>query len=293
MSSQAFKKVIWMLWLQGEENAPLLVKRCIESWRVKNPTWSVELLTEADVDSLWDTDEERLAAGKMSKAALSDLVRMKLLLSRGGVWVDATTACNTPLDFWLPTIFGGELFAFSSGTASVPIESYFLAAAARTGLIDVWYNTCLRLWQREHVTAADPVDQCGKYARRIKQDGRVWRSEEFWTSRNSVPYYWAHYLFDFLLANHEAFQKTWEFKQKLSAALPLTMQLNEVENEVPLDDAFMALIHHTIAPLHKLNWRRMDPEKSPRVRALLDYCCKVEGPQVGGLPWRGDLKEVV
>lgn len=291
MSSRPFKKIIWMLWLQGEENAPELVKRCIESWRVKNPTWSVELLSETDVAGLWETDEERLAVGKMSKAALSDLVRMKLLVSKGGVWADATTVCNTPLDFWLPSVFAGELFAFSSGTAKVPIESYFLAAAAGTGVVTTWYQTSLRLWLQKHVTTVDSVEHCEKYARRISQDGRVWQSEKFWLTRKSVPYYWAHYLFDFLLANNAAFKQIWDAKQKLTALLPLTMQINEVELDIPMDDKFMALIQNTIAPLHKLNWRSMDPEKSPRVRALLEYCCRDTGPQVGGLPWRSDILE--
>ena len=45
---------IWILWLQGFENAPPLVKLCVKSWQRLNPDWSINLLTEDSLHHLFD-----------------------------------------------------------------------------------------------------------------------------------------------------------------------------------------------------------------------------------------------
>lgn len=35
---------IWLLWFQGVSEAPFIVRKCIDSWIRKNPTWDVTLL---------------------------------------------------------------------------------------------------------------------------------------------------------------------------------------------------------------------------------------------------------
>ncbi len=37
-------RTIWILWLQGRENAPELVKRCLRSWEYHNPGWTIRVL---------------------------------------------------------------------------------------------------------------------------------------------------------------------------------------------------------------------------------------------------------
>lgn len=34
-------KKIWFLWYQGLSEAPLVVKKCYESWKKYNPDWEV------------------------------------------------------------------------------------------------------------------------------------------------------------------------------------------------------------------------------------------------------------
>ena len=45
-------KTIWILWLQGWENAPWLQQRVAESWIKNNPDWSIKLINE-EVIKVW------------------------------------------------------------------------------------------------------------------------------------------------------------------------------------------------------------------------------------------------
>ena len=38
-------KTIWLLWLQGWDNAPWLQKQVALSWEINNPDWKIEYVT--------------------------------------------------------------------------------------------------------------------------------------------------------------------------------------------------------------------------------------------------------
>jgi mannosyltransferase OCH1-like enzyme len=46
-TAAALPRVIWMLWLQGWHQAPELVRACAETWRRRNPGWTVRRLDRA------------------------------------------------------------------------------------------------------------------------------------------------------------------------------------------------------------------------------------------------------
>jgi hypothetical protein len=58
--------------------------------------------------------------GKGSLAGFSDLFRFKLLLDRGGWWVDADIFCLRPFKFESPYVFGFEGQAVASGVIKMP-----------------------------------------------------------------------------------------------------------------------------------------------------------------------------
>jgi hypothetical protein len=65
----------------------------------------------------------RLGKGKGSLAAFSDLFRYKLLLDKGGWWVDADVFCLKPFDFAAPYVFGAEDKPVASGVLKMPTGS--------------------------------------------------------------------------------------------------------------------------------------------------------------------------
>ncbi len=58
--------------------------------------------------------------GKGSLAAFSDLFRYKLLLDRGGWWVDTDVFCLKPFDFAAEYVFGAEDKPVASGVLKMP-----------------------------------------------------------------------------------------------------------------------------------------------------------------------------
>lgn len=144
---------IWILWNQGEAEAPPLVQLCIQSWRDRNPGWEVTVL---DADSLTTVVEMSRPQGGMTIQAYSDLVRLRLLRRFGGVWVDATVACLKPLDDWLPPVARHGFFAFL-WTASDSwfvrpnvhriMTTWFLATEAEGALVSAWEDRAVRYWQ--------------------------------------------------------------------------------------------------------------------------------------------------
>lgn len=87
------KKIIWILWLQGEERAPQIVKKCIHSIRKNASGYTVRLLDENNLFNyvkLPDYIILKWKRGIISNTHFSDIVRTDLLVRHGGIWMDAT-----------------------------------------------------------------------------------------------------------------------------------------------------------------------------------------------------------
>jgi len=96
------QKNIFLLWLQGWENAKWLNKQVAESWEINNPEWKIHYIDLAnlkdyvnDIDYIYDEQK------KISPQAKSDIIRLSLLKNHGGIWADATMLCMQPLDHWV------------------------------------------------------------------------------------------------------------------------------------------------------------------------------------------------
>jgi len=128
-----------MLWYQGLDGAPLVVKKCVESWIRENPGWDVVVL---DAESLKryvtpDLPPDKLARLDLTKQ--SNLVRLQLLADFGGVWVDATVLCLRPLDEWIDecTASGFFAFAFPDGHSRV-LSTWFLVSERHCPIVVKW-----------------------------------------------------------------------------------------------------------------------------------------------------------
>lgn len=103
-SDPSLEGKIWMCWWQGEENAPEIVRACIDSVRRNAGGHEVVVVTEDNLSEYahipgWVLDKVR--AGVMSRTHLSDLLRLSLLAEHGGLWLDATFFCTGSLDEYM------------------------------------------------------------------------------------------------------------------------------------------------------------------------------------------------
>ena len=103
---------IWMLWLQGEENAPDIVKASINSVRKHANGREVIVLNKDTVkkytklpDYVWKKYEE----GKMTAAHFAVMLRLDLLCRYGGTWIDATVLLEDKIP---DDILNSDVFMF-------------------------------------------------------------------------------------------------------------------------------------------------------------------------------------
>lgn len=88
---------IWVCWLQGEENAPPLVRCCIASIKKHAGNHPVHIIAEKNLGSYVELPSiiyEKKKSGIIEPAQFSDIIRVSLLEKFGGLWIDATVFCT-------------------------------------------------------------------------------------------------------------------------------------------------------------------------------------------------------
>ena len=91
---------IWIMWWQGEENAPELVRMCINSIKKNANGANVIIITEKNYREYADIPDyiiEKHKKGIISFAQLSDIMRVFLIAKNGGLWLDATIYVSRPI----------------------------------------------------------------------------------------------------------------------------------------------------------------------------------------------------
>lgn len=145
-------RVIWVCWLQGEENAPDLVKRCIASMRQHAGGYEVRVVTNENLRSyvtIPDYITHALKKRRMQFATYSDYIRMALLAKHGGIWIDATVLLTAPVP---EELLSSPLFVFqNSPVATSPLfgSSWFIVSKANNEIVQQAKYLFECYWQRE------------------------------------------------------------------------------------------------------------------------------------------------
>lgn len=147
------KERIFSIWLQGEENAPSIVKACFGSMRAN---CEQELLV-LDEKSLFDWIQlpdyviDKWKNGKIKPAHFTDICRLELLYQYGGIWADATDFITSPFPKWL---IETDFFIYHTGD-NTNITGYhsffqncFIRAKKNNFLIKAWRDAVLIYWEK-------------------------------------------------------------------------------------------------------------------------------------------------
>ncbi|TMT01278.1 capsular polysaccharide synthesis family protein [Apilactobacillus kunkeei] len=89
-------KIVWVLWWQGFDNAPEIVKACVNSV-INNYDGKVVLVNKYNVKKYTDISDDiydKLESGYITKTHFSDIVRFNILKNYGGLWIDSTILCT-------------------------------------------------------------------------------------------------------------------------------------------------------------------------------------------------------
>lgn len=90
-------KIVWFCWLQGLEQAPLIVKVCYASLQKHLTDWEIKVIDGKnwkEYVQLPDYIVQKWEKKLIPPALFSDLLRLQLLIQYGGSWIDATILCT-------------------------------------------------------------------------------------------------------------------------------------------------------------------------------------------------------
>ncbi|MDR0656592.1 MAG: capsular polysaccharide synthesis protein [Treponema sp.] len=144
--------VYWTCWLQGIENAPLLVKSCYKSLKRISSGHRVILITYENLKTyitLPDTILEKHKKGCLSGTHFSEIIRTYLLYTYGGVWCDATVLFTALIP---EKLLKKPLFFFMCPLKYpyTPVSSWFIIANKK-GNILLYRQLCnlINYWEKE------------------------------------------------------------------------------------------------------------------------------------------------
>lgn len=147
---------IWMLWLQGEESMPELVKVCLESITENAGNHKVIVLSNSNLNKYIQLPERITTLyneGKISNAHYSDIIRMALLSQYGGIWIDATILLTSNLN---DVISGTEFFTIKNEPTGNYVSDcrwtgFFIATKPNNPLPVIVNKIFMRYWEKENV----------------------------------------------------------------------------------------------------------------------------------------------
>jgi hypothetical protein len=238
-------KVIYSLWLQGVDQAPDLVRLNFGRWSKLNPSHRLQILELSDVEVLFQGLD--LSIDLIPVQALSDLVRARLLRDNGGIWVDATVFPVRPMYDWLPEmVTEAGFFAFERPGPDRIISSWFLVAAPGNVLMREQWNEAARFWSKpRRLVEGTPVDP----VRAVSPNEA--------SATGTYPYFWFHYLFQYVVETNAEASAVWGLSKRLHAGPPHRLQSLFACDRDPEPLAVLEAAH--AAPVQKLNWRASYP----------------------------------
>lgn len=249
-------KIIWIMWLQGFDEMPLVVRHCYNSWKTLNPGWNIVFLDQSnyadwvDITAVLETDNT------LEVQAVADVIRINLLAKYGGVWVDATCFCCVPLDSWLDDAAASGFFAFDKPQKSRLMDNWFMASSKDCYLTRKLAEASNQYWLDNHKLKRHHKTFTSRALTLLQKNTFTTRFWFSWPVRKllkAYPYMWFQYLFTELVRKDACFRRIWAETPKISADLPhILQQFGLLE---PLGDAAKDHISGKKSPLYKLTWR--------------------------------------
>lgn len=150
--------ILWTCWLQGLEQAPLLVRQCVASQKSCFPGYEHHVLTLDNYEQWVKLSEDvrrKYEQGRIPAALFSDLLRLAVLQKYGGVWMDATVLCtgwvNGRLQKQWMRVMESQMTVFryfDPGTKTeTGISNWFIATAAGNIVVRAVYEMLVAYWR--------------------------------------------------------------------------------------------------------------------------------------------------
>lgn len=146
---------IWVFWWQGIENAPEIVRTCVNSIKRNAGNHQIVVLDKSNYQqyvTFPDYILEKFRAGKITITHFSDLLRATLLYEYGGIWMDATLYMLHPLDRQIEKRVFYTINFNGSKKSNVKTDqwtAFFLASAKQNSMIGLLQRLFFEYWKNE------------------------------------------------------------------------------------------------------------------------------------------------
>lgn len=143
---------IWICWLQGMENAPALVKKCVASVYKYMPDFDIHVITAENIKSYIDIPTYIIEKWKkkiISNALFSDIIRTMLLIRYGGLWLDATVLLTGPVPDY---VFQSDIFMYRHSypdDITITYNNWLIYAKPNNILLESTRDLLFRYWENE------------------------------------------------------------------------------------------------------------------------------------------------
>lgn len=149
--STSVNNKVFSLWLQGEDTAPEVVKKCFGSFR-KYFGSDFTLIDETNLGDYITLPEfimEKWDKGEISAAHYSDVVRVELLWKYGGYWIDSTCFVTGEIP---EVIKNADFFMYLANGNSNPqmfVQNCFIRSKQGDPLLGMWRELMWEFLRRE------------------------------------------------------------------------------------------------------------------------------------------------
>ena len=141
---------IWVMWYQGINKAPPIIKACIQSILIKRVNHPVILLDKSNIKKYIELPKyilKKFEDNIISITHFSDIVRMALLSRYGGFWIDSTYLVNTPLNLTNYSFYTLRFSKCYKTITKCKWSGNFLALPKNNFLSTYVYNSFLFYWK--------------------------------------------------------------------------------------------------------------------------------------------------
>ena len=146
---------VWICWLQGIDNAPVLVQRCFESLNKNLKDKDIILITLENYKQYVDFPEhiiEKWNKGIITNTHFSDLLRLELLINYGGTWIDATVLCtgeNIPSYILDSDLFFYQVLKPGRDGHALTISSWLITSCTNNKVLLLTRELLYEYWKKE------------------------------------------------------------------------------------------------------------------------------------------------
>mmetsp|Transcript_93086 Transcript_93086/g.216338 ORF Transcript_93086/g.216338 Transcript_93086/m.216338 type:complete len:571 (-) Transcript_93086:22-1734(-) len=144
-------RILWTYWDQGADAMPAFNKLCVDSWKVLNPTWCVEVVDRESLRTLVEHEDLPRTLDALSlHQHRADCAKLALLRRHGGVYLDSSVLVFADLATvmsWLDIEEGRLDFSGFYLRTHDFVENWFMACRQESPLVVAWHEEHLAFWQ--------------------------------------------------------------------------------------------------------------------------------------------------